>query len=68
MSIATQIQYLQQDKTDIANAITAKGGTVNSGDGFDDFANDIATIPSGGGFYITNPLRGGTRFGRRSAT
>lgn len=47
MSIATQIAALQQDKTDIATAITNKGGTVNSGDGFDDFAADIATIPSG---------------------
>lgn len=49
MSIATQIEALQADKTAIANAITAKGGTVNAGDGFDDFASDIATIPSGGG-------------------
>lgn len=49
MSIATQISALQQDKTDIATAITNKGGTVSSGDGFDDFAADIATIPSGGG-------------------
>ena len=47
MTIATQIAALQQDKTDIANAITAKGGTVTTGDGFDDFASDIATIPSG---------------------
>ena len=31
---------------DIANAITAKGGTVSSGDGLLDFANDIANIPS----------------------
>lgn len=47
MSIATQISALQADKTAIANAITAKGGTVNSGDGFDDFATDIGTIPTG---------------------
>ena len=49
MSIATQISALQADKTAIANAITAKGGTVGAGDGFDDFAADIATIPTGGG-------------------
>ena len=49
MSIATQISALQADKTAIANAITDKGGTVNSGDGFDDFATDIGTIPTGGG-------------------
>lgn len=36
-------------KTDIAEAITAKGGTVASGDGLEEFAADIATIPSGGG-------------------
>jgi len=47
MSIATQIQALQADKIAIANAITAKGGTVSTGDGFDDFATDIATIPAG---------------------
>ena len=44
MTIASQIAVLQQDKTDIATAITNKGGTVNSGDGFDDFASDIGTI------------------------
>ena len=49
MSIAGQITALQIDRTNIANAITTKGGTVNSGDGFDNFAADIMTIPSGGG-------------------
>ena len=44
MSIATQISALQTDKTNIANAITTKGGTVASGDGFDNFAADILTI------------------------
>lgn len=44
MSIATQISALQTDKNDIASAITNKGGTVNSGDGFDNFAADIMTI------------------------
>lgn len=33
-------------KTNIANAITAKGGTVSPGDGLLDFANDIANIPT----------------------
>ena len=32
----------------IGNAIVAKGGTVSAGDGLEDFAADIATIPSGG--------------------
>jgi|GEM_PF-6064587 hypothetical protein len=36
-------------KANIAAAITAKGGTVNAGDGISNFAADIATIPEGGG-------------------
>lgn len=35
-------------KTAIGNAITAKGGTVAAGDGLEEYAADIATIPSGG--------------------
>jgi len=49
MSIATQITALQTDKTNISNAITTMGGSVTSGDGFDNFAADILTIPQGGG-------------------
>lgn len=49
MSIATSLTALQTAKSDIATAITAKGGTVNDGDGMSDFATDIATIPSGSG-------------------
>ena len=60
MSVADQIQALQNDKTAIANAITAKGGTVNSGDGFDDFAADIATIPSGSTPISVDYTPGGT--------
>lgn len=48
MSIASSITALQTAKTNIAAAITAKGGTVNAGDGMSDFAEDIATIPTGG--------------------
>ena len=33
----------------ISSAIIAKGGTVGANDGLEDFASDIATIPSGGG-------------------
>lgn len=47
MSIASEISALTADKTAIASAIAAKGGTVASGDGFDDFATAIASIPSG---------------------
>ena len=44
MSIAESIAALQADKTAIAAAIIAKGGTVNEGDGYNDFATDIGTI------------------------
>lgn len=47
MSIATSLAALRQAKTDIAAAITNKGGAVNTGDGFADFAADIATISAG---------------------
>lgn len=45
-SIADNLQRLQDAKTAIGNAITAKGGTVSSGDGLEDFATAIGTIPS----------------------
>ena len=48
-TIAENLTRLQTARTAIAGAITAKGGTVTSGDGFEDFPTDIATIPSGGG-------------------
>ena len=50
-TIAENLQRLVDAKADIASAITAKGGTVNTGDGFEEFPADIATIPSGGGGY-----------------
>lgn len=49
MSIASQISRLQADSADIASAISAKGVTVPSGSGYDDYASLIASIPSGGG-------------------
>lgn len=45
MSIADKIQRLEIAKTNIGEAIVAKGGTVNEGDGFEEFANDIGEIP-----------------------
>lgn len=47
-TIAENLVRLTTARTNIANAITAKGGTVNSGDGFEEFPADIATIPSDG--------------------
>lgn len=46
-TIAQSITALATAKSNIATAITNKGGTVNSGDGFADFAADIGTIPTG---------------------
>src|SRR5574344_2154207 len=48
MSISDSLTALQTAKSDIATAITAKGGTVHEGDGFSDFATDIGTITGGG--------------------
>ncbi|MBQ9354746.1 MAG: hypothetical protein IJT84_03570 [Clostridia bacterium] len=47
MSIASEIQALQQDKSDIATALTNKGVTVPSGSGFDSFAGLIGNIQTG---------------------
>lgn len=46
-TIAENLQRLIDAKEDIADAITAKGGTVGDNDGLEEFAADIATIPSG---------------------
>ena len=48
-TIAENLQRLVNARAAISAAITAKGGTVNTGDGFEEFSTDIATIPSGGG-------------------
>lgn len=48
-TIAENLQRLIDAKTAIGSAITAKGGTVGANDGLEEFASDIATIPSGGG-------------------
>lgn len=49
MSIADKITRLETAKTNIAAAITNKGGSVAAGSGFEEFAAAIAAIPSGGG-------------------
>mgnify|MGYP003289926517 CR=1 FL=1 len=48
-TIAENLTRLQTVRTNIASAITTKGGTVASGAGFEDFPTAIGTIPSGGG-------------------
>ena len=53
-TIAENLTRLQNAKTAIGNAITAKGGTVNQGDGLEEFAADIATIvTTTGGHEVT---------------
>lgn len=44
-TIADNLSRLQTARTDIANAITTKGGAVTSGDGFEDFPAGILGIP-----------------------
>ena len=65
MSIADEILELQTtegklatDKTNIEAIITTKGGTLSQNSGFDTFATDIATIPSGGHDYFADYLKG----------
>ncbi len=45
-TIAENLTRLQNARTAIADAIVAKGGTVNSGDGYEEYPADILTIPS----------------------
>lgn len=52
MTIATELQDLQQNVEDLGTAIIAKGGTV-TGDGLSTLVADVASIPSGGGVEIT---------------
>ena len=55
-TIAENLQRLQAAKTAIGNAITTKGGTVSQGDGLEEFASDIGTIPSGGGVELSKNI------------
>lgn len=52
MSIADKISRLQTAKENISDAITAQGGTVAEGDGFEEFANDIESISTGQVFHV----------------
>ena len=45
-TLATNLQRLVDAREDIADAITTMGGTVNQGDGFEEFPADILTIPT----------------------
>ena len=50
-TLEENVNRIKAAKTAIGAAITAKGGTVGANDGLEDFASDIASIPSGGGDY-----------------
>ena len=52
-TLEENVNRVKAAKTAIGAAITAKGGTVGANDGLEDFAADIATIPSGGGGSTT---------------
>ena len=45
-TIADNLARLQAARTAIANAIIAAGGDVDADDGYEEFPNDIATIPT----------------------
>lgn len=45
-TVAENLTRLQNARAAIADAIVAKGGTVNSGDGYEEYPVDILTIPS----------------------
>jgi hypothetical protein len=48
-TLEENVNRVKAAKAAIGNAITDKGGTVGANDGLEEFAADIATIPSGGG-------------------
>ena len=47
-TVKDNVDRVKAVKTTIGNAIVAAGGTVGINDGLEDFAADIATIPTGG--------------------
>lgn len=54
-TLEENVNRVKAAKTAIGNAITAKGGTVGANDGLEDFAADVATIPSGGVEFSNSP-------------
>lgn len=54
-TLEENVNRVKAAKTAIGNAITAKGGTVGANDGLEEFASDIATIPSGGVEFSNSP-------------
>lgn len=60
MSIANKLERLTTAHDEIIEKIIAKGGTVNDGDGFEEFPADIESIPTGGETYVTTLAGDGT--------
>lgn len=54
-TLEENVNRVKVAKTAIGAAITAKGGTVGANDGLEEFAADIATIPSGGVEFSNSP-------------
>ena len=57
-TLKQNVDRVKAAKTAIGNAIIAKGGTVSVGDGLEEFAAAIGTIPSGddSGYFIKESL------------
>ena len=48
-TIAENLERLKSARTNIGTTIVDMGGSVSTGDGFEEFPYDISTIHSGGG-------------------
>lgn len=63
MSVASEIEQLATNLSNIKTAITAKGGTVAEGAGFDDIATAVGTISGGSPTPDPRPADPITRWG-----
>ena len=57
-SVSQNLIRLQNARTAIANKITSLGGTVSQNDGFEEFPNDLDTIPTGSSSVETVTING----------
>lgn len=57
MSIATNLQRLQAAKSDIKDAINAKGGTLTDNDGFEDFPQAILDLAGQSGTITPSNIK-----------
>ena len=59
-TVKDNVDRVKAAKTAIGDAIVAAGGTVGVGDGLEDFATAIGTIPTGGDLGTKNITQNGT--------